>query len=165
MAGQGHKQALDWVALARSKSINEYPFGRRGVFSPAVAAIPTANSEGQYLVVWEYRDSPAGGDIHAQRVAGNGNLDGSVIVVSDALANETVPSVAGKAWQNQGVQRFRCKTCRRTFTEMRGTIFFMVKQRDDHGKVQGVKLRVIFGAQQTCSLCWARALRTSRAAS
>ncbi|MBN2147688.1 MAG: hypothetical protein JW726_09885 [Anaerolineales bacterium] len=64
--------------------------------NPAVATIPRP-PDGQYLVAWEYPSGSIGYDIRAQRVAGDGSLEGAPIVVFDSPYLDTSPAVAGFA--------------------------------------------------------------------
>lgn len=70
--------------------------------APAVAAIPTAGPEGQYLIVWEHRYAPTDGNIIMQRVAGSGSLLGELTLVTGGPDDETNPAVAG----NESSQRY-----------------------------------------------------------
>lgn len=61
---------------------------------PAVTATPRT-PDGQYLVAWEYRNTATEGDIWAQRVAGDGTLQGGAITVFSSTQDELRPAVAG----------------------------------------------------------------------
>ncbi|MBM3133945.1 MAG: hypothetical protein FJZ89_01370 [Chloroflexi bacterium] len=67
---------------------------------PAVAAVPRF-PDGQYLVAWEYRFSATDHDIWAQRVAGEGTLEGSVIGVYSSPQYDMSPAVAGSESNQQ----------------------------------------------------------------
>jgi hypothetical protein len=64
---------------------------------PAVAAIRTSPGQGKYLVTWQLLTSTTNGDIWAQRVNGDGSMDGPPIGISSAPEWEEVPSVAGNS--------------------------------------------------------------------
>ena len=62
---------------------------------PTVGAIPLPAGTGQYLVAWRYMYSPSDGDIYAQRVAGDGVLMDTPIIVSNPTADQSAPAVDG----------------------------------------------------------------------
>jgi hypothetical protein len=70
--------------------------------SPAVAAVPRS-PDGQYLVAWEYWSSANNYDIWAQRVAGEGTLEGNAFRVyyNPFAQDELRPAVAGSESNQQ----------------------------------------------------------------
>jgi hypothetical protein len=62
--------------------------------NPAVSAIPTAGTNGQYLVVFEMQASPTNLDIYSRVVNGDGTV-GSGYYIASSVEDERNPSVAG----------------------------------------------------------------------
>ena len=66
--------------------------------NPAVAAVPRP-PDGQYLVVWEHYTTS--GDVWAQRVAGEGTLEGTAFSVYSSTGYDSSPAVAGNERDQQ----------------------------------------------------------------
>jgi hypothetical protein len=70
--------------------------------APAVAAMPTSQGQGGYLVVWEDHLKPGDADIHGRRVGGQGNpLDAPYLAFAGSARDETSPAVAGNESNHQ----------------------------------------------------------------
>ena len=86
---QGYGTPLQPVSIEIRK-------GTADQLDPAVAAVPTSQNQGRYLVVWEDHIIPGDIDVHGRRVDGQGNpLDAPYKIMAGTSENETSPAVAG----------------------------------------------------------------------
>jgi hypothetical protein len=83
--GAGNNGAAFWFSCDSS----------RDDLAPAVAAVPRSSSSGQYLVAWEYWSNSSNYDIWAQRVSGDGSLEGAAFMVYASAETDFCPAVAG----------------------------------------------------------------------
>jgi hypothetical protein len=91
--------------------------------SPAVAVVPR-NPDGQYMVAWYTYDGTARGNIWAQRLAGDGTLEGGAIPLARTLDDETGPAIAGNANNEQYLITWTRRDATNTHSNIQGQAIY-----------------------------------------
>lgn len=107
----GGLSALSGVIQISSVSNNED--------DPVVAVVPR-DPEGQYMVVWSTYDVTAKGNIWAQRIAGNGALEGSASSMAMTTDDEVMAAIAGSTYNAQYLITWTRRNSTNTLSNIQG---------------------------------------------